>query len=129
MCKWKAKSKKEQAKVVTESNTPVCSEEYSGLFQVTSGRNKPYQTTIIVNGKPLLMEIDTGASVSVVGEGTFYSIREGNSTVGLQKTLTQLQTYTKEAIPVLGSAIGAPQTITHLTSDCNRRKRDTPPRP
>ena len=104
MCRQKAKSMKEQAKFVTESDTPA-SGEYSALFQVTSGRNKPYRITIDVNGKPLLMEIDTGASVSVVGEGTFNNIREGKSTVELQKASTQLQTYTREEISVLGSVM------------------------
>ena len=104
MCRQKLKSMKEQAKFVTESDTPT-SGEYSALFQVTSGRNKPYRITINVNGKPLLMEIDTGASVSVVGEGTFNNIREGKSTVELQKASTQLQTYTREEISVLGSVM------------------------
>ena len=95
MCRQKVKSMKEQAKFVTESDTPA-SGEYSALFQVTSGRNKPYRITIDVNGKPLLMEIDTGASVSVVGEGTFNNIREGKSTVELQKASTQLKTLQRE---------------------------------
>ena len=103
MCRQKAKSKKEQANTVNEEKSPA-SGEYSTLFHVTAGKNKPYRTTLIVNGKPLLMEIDTGASVSLVGEGTFKDIRDGKSTVELQETSTQLQTYTKEAIPVLGSA-------------------------
>ena len=104
MCKQKAKAKKEEAKFVSECDTST-SGEYSALFQVTSGRNKPYQVTIKVNGQPLLMEIDTGASVSVVGEGAFNNIREGKSTVELQETSTQLQTYMKEAIPVRGSVL------------------------
>ena len=103
MCRQKAKSKKEQANTVNEEKSPA-SGEYSTLFHVTAGKNKPYRTTLIVNGKPLLMEIDTGASVSLVGEGTFKDIRDGKSTVELQETSTQMQTYTKEAIPVLGSA-------------------------
>ena len=100
MCRQRVKSMKEQAKFVTESDTPA-SGEYSALFQVTSVRNKPYRITINVNGKPLLMEIDAGASVSVVGEG----IREGKLTVELQKASTQLQTYTREEISVLGSVM------------------------
>ena len=103
-CRQKAKSKKEQAKLVTESDTSG-SGEYSALFQVTSGRNEPYRATVNVNGKHLLMKIDTGASVSVVGEGMFNIIKEGKSTVELEKTSTRLQTYTKEAIPVVGSVL------------------------
>ena len=104
MCKQKAKAKKEEAKFVSESDTATIG-EYSALFQVTSKKNKPYQVTSNVNGQPLLMEIDTGALVSVVGEGAFNNIREGKSTVELQETSTQLQTYMKEAIPVRGSVL------------------------
>ena len=30
--------------------------------------NYPYETTVTVDGKPLVMELDTGAAVSVIGE-------------------------------------------------------------
>ena len=107
VCRKKAKMKAEQANSVTEKDTPEGDQlsEYSAMFQVSSRRNKPYRTTINVNGYPLLMEIDTGASVSVVGEDSFKKITEGRLTVQLQETSTQLQTYTKESITVLGSAL------------------------
>ena len=103
----KKKSKPAQANCVTEKSTPEDGKlsEYAAMFQVSSHRNKPYRTTVHVNGCPVVMEIDTGASVSVVGEGTFESIKDGKSTVELQETSTRLQTYTKELIPVLGSAL------------------------
>ena len=41
----------------------------------------------------------------MVGEGTFNIIKEGKLTVELEKTSTRLQTYTKEAIPVVGSVL------------------------
>ena len=49
------------------------------------------------------MEIDTGASVSVISEETFQAIQRGDQPLQLQKTSVQLRTYTGEAIPVSGS--------------------------
>ena len=41
MCRQKGKSKKEQANTVNEKESPASGDD-STLFQVTSGRNKPY---------------------------------------------------------------------------------------
>ena len=96
---------KEQAKFVTESDTPA-SGEYSSLFQVTSGRNKPYRITINVNAKPYSWRSTLEPLFPWLGrERTFNNIREGKSTVELQKASTQLQTYTREEISVLGSVM------------------------
>ena len=65
-------------------------EEYT-LFQIRAGQYKPFQASIKVNGKPVAMEIDTGASVTVVGEDTFKTIQEGDSSVELQRTTVRLQ--------------------------------------
>ena len=62
-------------------------EEYT-LFQVRTGPSRPYKAVVKANDNLLPMEIDTGASVSVV-----------------QQTLVRLQTYTGETIPVLGSVV------------------------
>ena len=75
------------------------------MFQIRAGQYKPFQASIKVNGKPVAMEIDTGASVTVVGEDTFKTIQEGDSSVELQRTTVRLRTYTGEAIPVQGSAL------------------------
>ena len=73
------------------------------MFHVRSGLSKDYRAIIKTNGNPLSMEIDTGASVSVVGEETFETTRKGDEILELQKTSVMLQTYTGEAITVLGS--------------------------
>ena len=73
--------------------------EYT-MFHICSGRHIPYKVIIKANGKPLSMEIDTGASVSVVGKVP--SARESQSW-----SSTQLQSvcrHIQEAIPVLGVA-------------------------
>ena len=128
MCRQKAKSKKGQAKLVTESDTSG-SGEYSALFQVTSGRNEPYRATVNVNGKHLLMKIDTGASVSVVGEGMFNIIKEGKSTVELEKTSADIYEGSDTCCRFCSGACGAQRTVTHPTSDCNYWEWNTSPRP
>ena len=49
------------------------------LFNVGSKPGKPFCVTVLVNGIELSMEIDTGAAVSVISEGTFKSIWPGSS--------------------------------------------------
>ena len=68
---------------------------------MTTGSRRPLQTTIRVNE----MEIDTGASVSIVSEETFNKIQEGQSKLELKPVAVRLQTYTGEPIPVLGSTL------------------------
>ena len=68
MCRKKCKSgsKPESANYVDTQNTqPQNSEslrEYGKLFQISSGATKPFHTTLMVNGRPLTMEVDTGTS-------------------------------------------------------------------
>ena len=80
MCRKKNKNKVEQANTVIEEEEAQSGddqqEEYE-MFHVCSGQSKPYRVTVKTNGHPLSMEIDTGASVSVVGEDIFRDHSEG----------------------------------------------------
>ena len=99
MCRKKGKGNKpkdEQAKVLTDKDD-------NPMHHVESGSNKPYKAVINVNGNSLAKEIDTGASVSVIGKEK--SIKEVMLTVELQKTSVNLKTYTGQSIAVLGSAL------------------------
>ena len=49
------------------------------------------------------MEINTGAPVSVVGEGIFKVIQRGDQPLELRKSSIRLRTYTGGEIPVRGS--------------------------
>ena len=62
--------------------------------------SKPYIVDIFVNDKPVKMELDTGASVSVLNEATYRDILQ--SSPPLQPASGQLQTYTGDCIKVLG---------------------------
>ena len=70
------------------------------LFAIgTSSKPKPLTCEVIVEGNPLVMEIDNGAEVSVISEGTRQAIFPG-----LQPTKSSilLKTYTNEVMSVVG---------------------------
>ena len=67
--------------------------------------NSPYPALINTNGSPLRMEIDTGASVSVISEETFQTIQRGDQLLQLKEMSVQLWTYTGDLIPVRGSVL------------------------
>ena len=71
------------------------------MFRVGTGRVRPLYTTVTVNGNPLSMEVDTGASITSLE--TFKTIREGESPLSLGESDMKLQTYTGEPIQLCGS--------------------------
>ena len=52
-----------------------------------------------IQGKPVVMKVDTGAAVSVISEETY---KELFMNLSLKKASVNLKTYTGERIPVLG---------------------------
>ena len=44
------------------------------IHSLHKGKEKPMKTTLTVQGQPLEMEIDTGASVSIVSKTTWKSV-------------------------------------------------------
>lgn len=56
---------------------------------------------MLINGVPIEMEIDTGASVSLMGDSTYNLIKESGKP--LKKSDARLHTYTGEPIHILGS--------------------------
>ena len=69
------------------------------LFMVGNSASKPLYTNVLVNGKDLVMEIDTGAAVSIISET---QCKQLFPNVKLDKSSIQLRTYTGEKLPVLG---------------------------
>ncbi|XP_077485394.1 uncharacterized protein LOC144095592 [Amblyomma americanum] len=69
-------------------------------LQGTAGVTQPYRVEVAVNGTSLLMEVDTGASVSVVSGDTFH--RKFPS-ARLKPSTVVLKSYSGELSPVLGS--------------------------
>ena len=85
-------------KTVEPSDTSSV-EEYP-LHQLTenSGSN-PIELSVDVQGETISMELDTGAAVSLISEGTY---NQFFSDVSLKKSTVKLKSYSGEDIPVLG---------------------------
>ena len=60
------------------------------IFSVVSRATPPYQVVIEVNGRPITMEIDTGAAVSTMSKETW---EKRLSEVSLSKATLRLYTY------------------------------------
>ena len=71
------------------------------LFPVSNPEGKPLQTTVDVEDHPFMMEIDTGAAVSLINETTYKS----QSKLPLQSLMVQLRMYTGETISVTGEIL------------------------
>ena len=76
-------------------------EEYSDstIFQLSGKSPNPFTVELCVQEKPLMFEIDTGASVTLISEETY---NEHYQDKPLQKLSLKLKTYTGEPLQVLG---------------------------
>ena len=75
--------------------------EYT-LYHVNSGSNQPLVVDVKLNGIAHPMEVDTGASVSLMSKESFQMMKE--SGVILNTTKAKLSTYTMKVIVVAGTA-------------------------
>jgi len=73
------------------------------LYNVTSAKAEPIRITLRVNGRPMQMEVDTGAAVAVMGEALYKKIQMGLQPLTLTETATKLKIYTGEPLKVLGT--------------------------
>ena len=70
------------------------------LFAIeASSKTKPIKCEVTIEGVPLIMEVDTGAEVSIISEATRKSLF-----LGLKPTRSNvvLKTYTEEVVPIVG---------------------------
>ena len=88
--------------VEEESTSKNDVSEYSdSLWHVTNGSSKSITVQVKLNGVPSQMELDTGASVSLISEATFETLKKRGAE--LSTSSAKLCTYTGEAIKVMGS--------------------------
>ena len=76
-------------------------------------RTPPYREKMTVNGIDINMEIDTGASFSVINEKTLQEISRGKGNLDLKQTEISLRTYTGEKI--------SPKGITEVVVEYNNQ--------
>ena len=79
------------------------SEPYE-FYAIGNSRAPPYETEVVVNCKPLRIEIDTGASLSIIGQEMYDSLWGDNERLTLENTNVVLQTYTGENLKPKGVA-------------------------
>ena len=72
-----------------------------GLFALTQQKGSPIMVQISLNQVEIPMELDTGASLSVISEMTYQKIWDGQGPP-LQPTDVRLKTYTGETLQVKG---------------------------
>ena len=84
-----------------EEATPP--EEYT-LYLVVQQQSAsaPLQSMVKIDGKELSMELDTGASLSLMSETTYKKLWESDTLPELEQTAVKLRTCTGEEIGVLG---------------------------
>ena len=69
------------------------------LCQLQGEKIRPLEVSLHIEGKPLVMELDTGAAVSLVSEYTYRCLCPNKP---LQETTTRLRTYSGEQLMILG---------------------------
>ena len=80
----------------TEEAKDSSSDEYP-IFKLGERSSKPIEVSLIVNGKRLTMELDTGAAVSIISEATrkeLFPVHPSN---------ILLKMYTEEQIRLMGN--------------------------
>ena len=73
------------------------------MFTFSSRCSAPYKVSMTINGTPMDMEIDTGASLSVLSEGVYWDLHNKGKLPHLAKTEVVLRTYTGEEVKPKGS--------------------------
>ena len=73
------------------------------LFNFRSQRPSPYKVQLSVAGQPLEMEVDTGASLSVISEELYNSFFSAGQAHRLVESGIVLCTYTGEEVKSKGS--------------------------
>ena len=74
------------------------------MYNLTECKVKPLEVNLCTNDHNLLMEIDTGAAVTVVNQKVWSSLSKGTVHGKLSPSKSRLKTYTGEQVVVLGEA-------------------------
>jgi len=85
-----------------EADPPSNSQEAPLFIVRNQSSSCPYQVKLHVNGHPLVMEVDTGAGVSIASESEVASLL---TDAQLLPSSTVLKTYTGQSIPVKGRIV------------------------
>ena len=84
----------------TEDDSDDSMQHVYTLEQERDARLPPIKVHVEINNCSVPMEVDTGASVSIMSETLYHKLWPRR---GLKETTIRLQTYSKEPIPVVGA--------------------------
>jgi hypothetical protein len=76
-------------------------EEVRGLYKIATPKVPPLKVSVTMNGTDVVMEVDTGASLSVMSENTYNQLWNGHGPTP-RPTQVKLKTYTGEPLQVKG---------------------------
>ena len=112
----KSVTQKQQSRRPRRQQTNLLTEEYPedtdsdadvdpvySLFTVSHRTAKPIRVNVQLNQTFLNMEVDTGASVSVISKDTYSKLWPSALAPPIESSDVQLQTYTGHSLPVLGT--------------------------
>ena len=77
-------------------------DELHTMFPVRSMKHPPIYATVRLNHVPVVMEVDTGVTLSVISEKTYHQMWKSNTPQIIQSKV-KLRTYTGDEIPVIGT--------------------------
>ena len=102
MCRRKLRNSKPRPIHATSEGEP--SNEYAlPIDCVTNSNNEPMSVSVNLDNTPVVMEVDTGATFSIMSYSTFRSTWPRDRTEDLKEAKARLRTYTGEKITVKGS--------------------------
>ena len=101
LAKGKPKKPTHHVEDTTDENTTDESEQSDSLHTVEGKSRPPYVVDLSINDVPLRMEVDTGASRTLVSEATYRKFWKRPPK--LLTTHTRLRTYSGEQLVVLGT--------------------------
>ena len=96
-----AHGRRERTKWVGAENSCSESDEEFSVYTVKVNTPHPILVDIKVHGKPLTMEVDTGAGLSLISESTLKQVMP-EVLANLQESSVHMKTYSGEPLKVLG---------------------------
>ena len=73
------------------------------MFNVRAPNNKPITVELLIQGAPVSMEVDTGATLSIMTHQTYGSTWQTDQAPPIMPSTSKLCTYTGEKIEVIGA--------------------------
>ena len=87
---------------VDQEESPPATSDYTMYKTSSQTKEPPLVVNMLINNNEVSMEIDTGASVSIISENTYESVFTAKPQL-CRNNEVELRTYTGQKIPVVGS--------------------------